>query len=247
MKNELLQQRDCLKYWEKYGQHTLLYPLAPRSGSEALLSAPHGTFPTPGPEQLLTTMPFFIWHKVFLGILALSEWRAFGPKTRRSHRVGRRREVFVYSSPRHWALSINQPSLTCLAAGMRWLFSPQTFPFVSGRGAHGKVCQEIKAAKVVFSHTTAAGLRVVVYSSPCHPISSFGGAFSPGGVPGASLNSDERQHIFCVPASIGSLLCSVPIIRTPSWVPWWGFASTMPWKGLRCPGSPMESTVSVSL
>lgn len=58
MKNELLQQRDCLKYWEKYGQNTFLYPLALRSGTEALLLAPHGTFPTPGREQFWTNHAF---------------------------------------------------------------------------------------------------------------------------------------------------------------------------------------------
>lgn len=180
MKNELLQQRDCLKYWEKYGQNTFLYPLALRSGTEVLLLAPHGTFPTPGPEQFLTTMPFFIWHKVFLGILALSEWRAFGPKTHWSRRVGRRREVFVYSSPRHRALSINRPSLRCLAAGMTFFSSNFSFCLWE-RGAHGKVSQEIKAAKVLFSHTTAAGLRVVVYSPPVIPFPPLEGPLLPMG------------------------------------------------------------------
>lgn len=56
--------------------------------------------------------------------------------------------MFVYNSHWHWALLINQALLRCLAAGMT--FSPQTFLFVSGRGAHGKVHQEIKAVKVVF-------------------------------------------------------------------------------------------------
>lgn len=83
MKNELLQRGDCLKYWKKYGRNTLLYPLALRSGTEALPPAPPSSsrperlsanaFPTPGPKRFLTTVPFFNWHKVLLGILALSE------------------------------------------------------------------------------------------------------------------------------------------------------------------------------
>lgn len=36
MKNELLHWRDCLKYREKYGRNTLLYPLALRSSTEVL-------------------------------------------------------------------------------------------------------------------------------------------------------------------------------------------------------------------
>lgn len=109
--------------WPEY----LAVPPGPEEQYRGASLAPHGTFPTPGPEQFLTTVPVFIWHQVFLGILALLERRAFGPKTRRSRRVGRRREVFVYSSPCHQALSINQPSLRCLAAGMTFFSS--NFPF----------------------------------------------------------------------------------------------------------------------
>lgn len=136
-------------------------------------------FPAP-PKRFLTTVPFFNWHKVLLGILALSECKALGPKPRWSCRVGRRREVFVYSSHRRWALFISRAPLRCLTAGMA--FPPQTFRRVSGRGTHGKVHQEIKAVKVVFPHTTAAGLRVVVYSLaviPGHGISFSEGPFAP--------------------------------------------------------------------
>lgn len=219
MKNELLQRGDCLKYWKKYGQNTLLYPLALRSGTEALPPAPPSSsrperlsanaFPTPGPKRFLTTVPFFNWHKVLLGILALSEWKALGPKTRWSCGVGRRREVFVYNSHRHWALLINQASLRCLAAGVT--FCPQTFLFVSGRGAHGKVHQEIKAAKVVF-HTRQLRVYVLLctvsLSSPDAAFPSPEGPSLPGGVSGASLNSDERQHVFSVlPSTVSLFRC----------------------------------------
>lgn len=65
--------------------------------------------------------------KSSLGFWHCQSERAFGPKTRRCRRVGRRREVFVYSSPRHRALSINQPSLRCLAAGMAFFSSNFSF------------------------------------------------------------------------------------------------------------------------
>lgn len=102
--------------------------------------------------------------------------------------------MFVYNSHRHWALLINRASL-------RWLFSPQTFLFVSGRGAHGKVRQEIKAVKVVF---LTQQLRVYVLlctvslSSPDAAFPSPEGPSLPGGVSGASLNSDGRRHVFCI-------------------------------------------------
>lgn len=181
-----------------------------------LLRPPHdpsvylqNAFPTPGPKRFLTTVPFFNWHKVLLGILALSEWKALGPKTRWSCGVGRRREVFVYNSHRHWALLINQASLRCLAAGVT--FSPQTFLFVSGRGAHGKVHQEIKAVKVVF-HTRQLRVYVLLctvsLSSPDAAFPSPEGPSLPGGVSGASLNSNERQHVFSVlPSTVSLFRC----------------------------------------
>lgn len=84
-------------------------------------------FATSGPTWFLTTVPFFNWHKVVLGILAPPKWKALGPKTHWSCGVGRRREVFVYNLHQRWALLINQASLRCLAAGRD--FSHQTFFF----------------------------------------------------------------------------------------------------------------------
>lgn len=93
------------------------------------------TFPTPGPKRFLTTVPFFNWHKVLLGILALSECEALGPKTRRSCGVGRRREVFVYNlHHRHCALLINRASLRRLPAGVTFFSS--NFSFLSLREEH---------------------------------------------------------------------------------------------------------------
>lgn len=70
MKNELLQGRDCLKYWEKYGRNTLPYPLALRSGSKALPPAP----PSSSPPAPLSAKRFsYSWAK------AVSNNRAFLP------------------------------------------------------------------------------------------------------------------------------------------------------------------------
>lgn len=181
-----------------------------------LLRPPHNqsvylrnAFPTPGPKRFLTTMPFFNWHKVLLGILALSEWKALGPKTRWSCGVRRRREVFVYNLHWHWALLINQASLRCLAAGRT--FSSQTFLFVSGRGAHGKVHQEIKAVKVVFltqQLQVYVLLCTVSLSSPDTAFPSPEWPSLPGGLSRASLNSDERQHVFCIlPSTVSPFHC----------------------------------------
>lgn len=68
MKNELLQRRDCLKYWEKYGRNTLPYPLALRSGSEALPPAPPSSSP---PARLAPKRFSYSWAK------AVSNNRAF--------------------------------------------------------------------------------------------------------------------------------------------------------------------------
>lgn len=217
MKNELLQQRDCLKYWEKYGRHTLPSPL------------PWGAVPRRFPRSsiLLTTERLsakrfsYCWAKAvsnnhaFLQLAQSPPWDfgTLGVKSAWSTNTlilwGEEKKGSVCLQLAPALGSPNKPGFVKMAAGMT--FSPQTFLFVSGRGTHGKVHQEIKAVKVVF---LTQQLRVYVLlctvslSSPDAAFPSPEGPSLPGGVSGALLNSDERQHVFCIlPSTVSPFRC----------------------------------------
>lgn len=135
MKNELLWRGGCLKYWEKYGRNTLPYPLALRSGTEALPPAPASS----RPERLSAERFSDCWAKAvsnnraFLQLAQSPPWDfgTAGVKSARSKttpilRGGEKKGSVCLQL----ALgSLNQASLRCLAAGTA--FSPPTFSFLS--------------------------------------------------------------------------------------------------------------------
>lgn len=120
----------------------------------------------------------------------------------------------------------------------------------SGRGAHGKVRQEIKAVKVVFLTQQLhvyVSLCTVSLSSLDMAFPSLEGPSLPTGDSGASLNSAERQHVCCILLPTVSPFHCSPRGSVSSaralWQPWcWaggayrGPTGSVPGKGLRCPG-----------
>lgn len=101
-------------------------------------------------------------------------------------------------------VGLSQPGFVKMSGCWHGFFSSNFFFFVSGRGAHGKVHQETKAAKVVF---LTRQLQVCVLwcavslSSPDMAFPSPKGPLLPGGVSEASLKSDDRQRVFCILSS----------------------------------------------
>lgn len=175
MKNGLLQQGDCLKYWEKYGRNTSPYPLAPRSGTEALPPAPPSSS---RPGRRSAKRFSYSWAKAVSNNRAFLQLAQSPPWDFGTVRV---RSAWSKNTPILWGgekkgsvcLQLAPPALRSLdkpgffKASACWgdFFLLKLFFFVSERGAHGKVRQEIE---VVFPRTTAAGL-CVVYGLPCHP------------------------------------------------------------------------------